>query len=278
MHNKSICKLCGNSFSNKEMSEEHYPAKSVGNNDIVLLDIAKMFDNLSSQKFYDNISTKVLQQEKLYDLIDKTFKECIAENLYPNGRTARTLCKKCNRFLGKYDETYLKFFYVEGKPKIVNGFSKKTKLQIIKAIYAKFLSVPEAINEKFDFVDFIRDTESDAYKGKWNLYLIKRNYTTDLMGMKDIGTGRGVFDKGIVYELSDDRFIFNLMNFEKDSIIDMTNIFEILNKNYRLVEGIGENGSYHESIFLSRMFSQIPTEQELNYLVGEDMKNLELNK
>lgn len=259
MHNKSRCKLCGNSFSNKEMSEEHYPAKSVGNNDIVLLDIAKMLDNLSSQEFYENISTKLSQQVKLDDIIDENF-ESIAENLYPNGRTARTLCKECNRFLGKYDETYLKFFNADGNPKIVNGFSKKTKLQIIKAIYAKFLSVPEAINEKFDFVNFIMDTESDAYKGKWNLYLIKRNYTTDFMGMKDIGTGRGVFDKGIVYELSDDRFIFNLMNFEKDSKISMTNIFEILNKNYRLAEGIGQNGSYHESIFLSRMFSQIPTE------------------
>ena len=59
MHNKCICKLCGNSFSNKEMSEEHYPAKSVGNNDIVLFDIVKMLDNLMSQKFYENISTKV---------------------------------------------------------------------------------------------------------------------------------------------------------------------------------------------------------------------------
>lgn len=266
MHNKCICKLCGNSFSNKEMSEEHYPAKSVGNNDIVLFDIVKMLDNLMSQKFYENISTKVSQQGKLEYIIDKNFEKCIAKNLYPNGRTSRTLCKECNQFLGKYDETYLKFFNADGNPKIVNGFSKKTKLQIIKAIYAKFLSVPEALNEKFDFTDFIRDTESDTYNGKWNLYFIKRNHTTDLMGLKDISTGREIFDKGIVYELSDDKFIFNLMNFEKHSLIDMTNIFEILNKNYRLVEGIGENGSYHESIFLSRMFSEIPTEQELNYL------------
>ena len=37
----------------------------------------------------------------------------------------------------------------------------------------------------------------------------------------------------------------------------MTNIFEILNKNYTIVEGISEKGSYHESIFLSRMFKQM---------------------
>lgn len=29
MNSKYICKLCGNTFSDKEMSEEHYPAKSV---------------------------------------------------------------------------------------------------------------------------------------------------------------------------------------------------------------------------------------------------------
>ena len=35
------CKLCLNYFSDKDMSEEHYPAKSVGNNDIISLDIPK---------------------------------------------------------------------------------------------------------------------------------------------------------------------------------------------------------------------------------------------
>lgn len=55
------------------------------------------------------------------------------------------------------------------------------------------------------------------YSGKWKLYFIKRDFSTDLLGLNDIGTGKATFDEGIVYELSDDRFIFNLMNFEKHS-------------------------------------------------------------
>lgn len=257
MNSKYICKLCGNTFSDKEMSEEHYPAKSVGNDDIVLFDIAKMFDNLTSPKFRDDVSTKLFDKADLNNIIDESFGSCVVQNLYPNGRTARTLCKECNRFLGKYDEAYLKFYNADGNTKQVNGFSKKTKLQIIKAIYAKFLSVPETFNENFDFIDFIKNIESDSYDGKWHLYFIKRDYSTDIMGMKDIGTGKETFQEGIVYEMSDEKFIYNLMNFEKSSRLDMTNIFEILNRNYRLVEGIGENGSYHESIFLARMFSQM---------------------
>lgn len=31
------CKLCGEFFNDKELSEEHYPARSVGNEDVVTL-------------------------------------------------------------------------------------------------------------------------------------------------------------------------------------------------------------------------------------------------
>ena len=37
------CKLCGKIFPETEMSEEHYPAKSVGNDDVVAVDIVKMY-------------------------------------------------------------------------------------------------------------------------------------------------------------------------------------------------------------------------------------------
>ena len=106
----------------------------------------------------------------------------MAESIYPKGRTARTLCQNCNRFLGKYDEAYLKFYDVDGDPKKVKGFQYKTKLQIIKAIFAKFLSIPEAKDEKFDFIDFIRNPEETEYRGKWSLYFVKRDASTDLMG------------------------------------------------------------------------------------------------
>ena len=34
----------------------------------------------------------------------------------------------------------------------------------------------------------------------------------------------------------------------------MTNIFDILNKNYELVEGVGETGGYHGQILMQRLF------------------------
>ena len=181
----------------------------------------------------------------------------LSTSLFPKGRTARTLCRKCNTFLGKYDEAYLRFFNLDGTPKSINGFQQHTKYQIIKAIYAKFLSIPEAAGEAFDFIDFIRDDDSTVYNGNWNIYFVKRDFSSDLLGMKDIRTGKITFDEGVVYELSDDKFIFNLMNFPKHSCFEMTNLFDILKKNYKLVEGVGESGGYHAQVFMSSIFNTI---------------------
>lgn len=46
------------------------------------------------------------------------------------------------------------------------------------------------------------------------------------------------------------------MNFEKHSEYQMTNIFEILNKNYNLINGVGDKGGYHASILFSNLLSQ----------------------
>lgn len=146
---------------------------------------------------------------------------------------------------------------MDGNPKSINGFRQHTKYQIIKAIYAKFLSIPEAASEIFDFLDFIRDEDSTIYNGNWNIYFVKRDFSSDQLGMKDVRTGKIIFDEGVVYELSDDKFIFNLMNFPKHSCYEMTNLFDILNKNYKLVEGVGESGGYHAQVFMSSMFSQM---------------------
>lgn len=250
---KYKCKLCGNYFPYEEMSEEHYPARSVGNNDIVAVDIAKFTD----EKIKNEISQRLAKGEKLQDITDDIFDKKLSKSLYPKGRTARTLCRACNTFLGEYDKAYLKFFNANGAPDKTNGFQLQTKYQIIKAIYAKFLSIPETQKEKFDFIEFINNENKTDYNGKWQLYFVKRDYTCDLFGLKDIGTGKATFDEGVVYELSDDKFIFNLMNFEKHDCYPMTNIFDILNKNYRLIVGVGEQGGYHASIFMSRMFSQM---------------------
>ena len=33
----------------------------------------------------------------------------------------------------------------------------------------------------------------------------------------------------------------------------MTNIFDILNRNYQLIEGVGSDGGYHGQILMSRL-------------------------
>ena len=238
---KRECKLCKKLFLEEELSEEHYPAKCVGNLDIITFDVKRFIDKSFLGKksidspFYDNE---------------------ISKSIYPNGRTNKCLCRDCNSFLGKYDEAYLKFFNNDGNPKMINGFSKETKINIIKSIYGKFLSIPETNNENFDFLDFVRNPEIKNYSGNWNIWFVKRDFTSDFLGLKNIETGKIPFDKGIVYELSDDKFIFNLMNFEKHSEYQMTNIFEILNKNYNLINGVGDKGGYHASILFSNLLSQ----------------------
>ncbi len=252
---KYKCKLCGKYCVDKEMSDEHYPARSVGNEDIIALDIIKMIDMFPSGKLYDVINKEQNNGQKIVEIAENILDTDLSKSLYPKGRTSRTLCRNCNTFLGKYDEAYLRFFKADGEPNIIKGFQMQTKYQIIKSIYAKFLSIPEATNEEFDFIDFVRDETSTDYNGKWNLYFLKRDYSSDLLGFKDIDTGMGTFDEGIVYELSDDKFIFNLLNFEKHSCFEMTNIFDILNRDYNLIKGVGKNGGYHASILLGRLFS-----------------------
>ena len=251
------CKLCGNIFSDAEMSDEHYPARSTGNNDIVLVNLTKMIDSFLSNTFRSEIITRMAAGETYEDIAGDIFDTSLSTPIYPTGRTSRTLCRTCNTFLGKYDEAYLKFFNANGNPKSVKGFQKQTKYQIIKAIYAKFLSLPEAADETFDFIDFIRDENSFTYDGPWSIYFVKRDFSSDFFGMKDIGTGKMPFNEGVVYELSDDKFIFNLMNFPKHDCFNMTNIFDILDKNYTLVEGVDESGGYHGQILMTRLFSSM---------------------
>ena len=254
---KLKCKLCGKFFNNEEMSEEHYPARSVGNEDIVALNITKMLDSLQSEKMRERIRKRLSSGESFERISGDIFDNELAESIYPHGRTARTLCRTCNTFLGKYDEAYLKFFSLDGEAKATKCFSQKTKLHIVKSIFAKFLSVPEARNEEFDFLDFLRDESSTEYHGRWKIYFVKRDFSSDLMGMKDIGTGKITFEEGVVYELSDDKFIYNLMNFEKHSCFEMTDLFDILKKDYILVKGVGRDGGYHAQVLMTRLFSEM---------------------
>ncbi len=260
---KYICKLCSEEYDYDKMSDEHYPAKSVGNDDVGEFDITKLFDLMMSDHFRKETIEKIKNGEEFQNIYDEVFDNQLFKSTYPKGRTARTLCQKCNTFLGKYDEAYLRFFNANGNPQKIKGFTKETKYKIIKSIYAKFLSIPEAIEEKFDFIEFIKDSSSIDYNGIWNLYLTKRNHTSDLLGLKDIGTGKLVFDEGVVYEFSDEKFIFNLMNFKIHSCFKMTDIFEILNKNFVLTEGVDGSGGYHGQLMIQRLFSSMNIDDDI---------------
>lgn len=83
-----------------------------------------------------------------------------------------------------------------------------------------------------------------------------------MLGLKDMRTGKLEFDEGVVYELSDDKFIFNLMNFDKHDCFQMTNIFEILNPNYQIVVGVGKDGGYHGQLIISSMLSGINLDED----------------
>ncbi len=179
------CKLCGKLFDENELSEEHYPAKSVGNFDVVKLNIVEVLDDMIANE--DIIKQRIKNGESVENIMNDYLYSSAAESVYPKGRTTKSLCVDCNTFLGKYDEAYLKFFNANGNPKIIKGFTKNTKMKIIKAIFGKFLSLPETNNEKFDFIEFILNENLFEYSGNWRLYFIKRDLSTDLF-FRDIET------------------------------------------------------------------------------------------
>ena len=59
MINKIKCKLCNKTFSDEEMSEEHYPAKSVGNDDVVAFDIMKYIDMISDEEVHEKVANEI---------------------------------------------------------------------------------------------------------------------------------------------------------------------------------------------------------------------------
>ena len=60
------------------------------------------------------------------------------------------------------------------------------------------------------------------------------------------------YDNGVVYELSDEKFIFDLFDFSLPQYSKMTNIFDILKKDYIIIEGIG-NYDFHAQIMLLKV-------------------------
>ena len=123
------CKLCKKEFDESQLTKEHYPAKSVGNNDLVLINVIDIVEDMmqapSKFRYIANYGLGFSSVENYYSNSE------MAESIYPEGRYARTLCRKCNSFLGKYDEAYKKFYDNDGNPKIIGGYKKKTKFNII---------------------------------------------------------------------------------------------------------------------------------------------------
>ena len=79
------CALCEKFFKNSEMSEEHYPAKSTGNEDIVALDLGKMVDSMMSGKVIGKLFHKDNQGKTLEEVSGNFFDEELAQPLYPQG-------------------------------------------------------------------------------------------------------------------------------------------------------------------------------------------------
>ncbi|URZ86807.1 hypothetical protein [Floricoccus penangensis] len=257
------CVLCQEYFKNNKMSEEHYPAKNTGNIDIVKLDATKMYEDMTNDKLFYDIKARMSEGKSFREASDEYFDEELATSLYPKGRTSRTLCRKCNTFLGRFDEAYKRFFDKDGAEQIIKGFQQKTKLEIIKSIYAKFLSVPECKGYDFDFRQFIIDGES--YSGDWRVYCTKRDSSTDLHNLADIETGMLDWDqdgKKIIFELSDEKFIFHLANFVIPETLCGLNLFDIMNKNYKMRSGKDLiEGGIHPMILISKLLS----EEDINY-------------
>lgn len=248
------CALCKNFFRKSEMSEEHYPAKSTGNEDIVALDFGKMIDSMRSGELAERLFHKENQGKTVEEVSGEFFDEELSHSLYPKGRTARSLCRQCNTFLGKYDEAYKKFFDNDGSPSIIKGYQKLTRLKIIKAIFAKFLSVPECKGLNFDFIDFLQDDNQEKYDGLWGLYCTKRDYGTDFFGLGHLATGVMTYDEGVIFVLSDEKFIFHLMDFEPHEGYKSLNMMDLLNKTYTLVSGRDlHDGGYHGHFMIQEM-------------------------
>ncbi|KAF1304203.1 hypothetical protein [Enterococcus sp. JM9B] len=239
------------------MSEEHYPARSVGNEDIVAMDFSKSLNLLMNDSFRDMIDQGIRNGKEMQQISDELFDNELSTSLYPKGRTARTLCRNCNTFLGVYDEAYKKFFDVDGDPKIVKGYHPTTKNRIIKSIYAKFLSVPECKHEDFDFINFIK-SDSIEYDGEWKIFCTKRDNSTDLFGLPHIGTGKMTYPEGDIYELSDVKFIYHLMKFEPHEGYRALNIFDITKKKFKIIEGHELiDGGYHSGLMIQQMLPDL---------------------
>lgn len=84
------CRLCGDYFSDSEMSEEHYPARNTGNEDIVAVDLGKMFDTFISENVHAEIRQKLDNGQTLESIAGDIFDSQLATSLFPKGITSKS--------------------------------------------------------------------------------------------------------------------------------------------------------------------------------------------
>ena len=66
---KVKCRLCQKEFDISEMSKEHYPARSVGNVDIIAFDKVGMVDKFLNGEILDRLK----RRENVEKIVDDTF-------------------------------------------------------------------------------------------------------------------------------------------------------------------------------------------------------------
>lgn len=78
MNNTCRCLLCEKEYSYNEMSEEHYPARSTGNEDIVAFNVVKMFDSFMSKGIIDEINKRIRSGMSYSDATEDYFDKELA--------------------------------------------------------------------------------------------------------------------------------------------------------------------------------------------------------
>ena len=71
LEKKYLCRLCQRYVSEQEISEEHYPARSVGNADIV----EKLIDSLLSEDTYKEIVVGLHNGQSIEEIAGQYFDE-----------------------------------------------------------------------------------------------------------------------------------------------------------------------------------------------------------
>jgi hypothetical protein len=66
-----------------------------------------------------------------------------------------------------------------------------------------------------------------------------------MIGLGSLETSKMDWDEGVISELSDEKFIFHLMNVDSYECYKSMNMMDILVKSYKMISGYEVQGGYH---------------------------------